>query len=94
MDNDILLTRHSPELQWATDKKLARDNNFITYNDAMDMCEDACRAQLRKDVGTMYDEVICPLCYRLNPQHATQDNGKGCHWCQDKEDWLRAARGE
>ena len=48
MDNDILLTRHSPELQWAADKKLLRDNNFVTYNDAMDMCEEACRAQTKR----------------------------------------------
>jgi len=35
----------------------------------------------------LYEEVICPMCYRLNPQHATADRGEGCHWCKDKEAW-------
>ena len=35
----------------------------------------------------LYEEIICPMCYRLNPQHASMDDGKGCNWCQEKEDW-------
>lgn len=31
------------------------------------------------------DAVICELCKRLNPQHVSQDYGKGCNWCQDRE---------
>jgi len=38
-------------------------------------------------IREVWDEIICPMCYRLNPQHATMDNGEGCHWCQEKEDW-------
>ena len=34
------------------------------------------------------DEVICELCKRLNPQHVSADYGKGCNWCQDREDRL------
>jgi len=35
----------------------------------------------------LFEEIICPLCYRLNPQHADMDNGKGCHYCQERADW-------
>jgi len=35
----------------------------------------------------LFEEMICPMCYRLNPQHATMDNGKGCHSCNEREDW-------
>ena len=41
----------------------------------------------KEGIKEVWDEVVCPMCYRLNPQHATMDNGKGCHWCQEKEDW-------
>jgi len=34
------------------------------------------------------DEIICQLCKRLNPQHETMDNGKGCEWCKDREERL------
>ena len=34
----------------------------------------------------LYDEVICPMCYRLNPHHATMDNGAGCKSCEQKEE--------
>lgn len=36
------------------------------------------------------DAVICILCKRLNPQHVTMDNGKGCNWCPDREIRLKA----
>lgn len=36
------------------------------------------------------DRVICELCKRLNPQHATADYGKGCDWCQDRDSRLKA----
>ena len=39
-------------------------------------------------VGALWDEVVCPLCYRLNPQHAPTAYNEACHWCQDKEDWI------
>ncbi len=35
----------------------------------------------------LYDSVICPMCYRLNPQHATADHGVGCKSCAEKEVW-------
>ena len=35
----------------------------------------------------LFEEIICPMCYRLNPQHATMDNGEGCHYCHEREDW-------
>jgi len=38
-------------------------------------------------VRKVFEEIVCPMCYRLNPQHADMDYGKGCHWCQEKEDW-------
>lgn len=34
----------------------------------------------------LYEWVICPMCYRLNPHHATMDNGAGCKSCQEKEE--------
>jgi len=42
---------------------------------------------------TLFEEIICPMCYRLNPQHALMDNGEGCHYCQEREDW-QALRGK
>jgi len=44
-------------------------------------------ALYQKRIEEVFEEIICPMCYRLNPQHATMDNGEGCHWCQEKEDW-------
>ena len=43
----------------------------------------------RETARQLYDEIICPMCYRLNPQHATMDNGKGCHTCEEKECWCK-----
>ncbi len=44
--------------------------------------------QKREMVKALFDDVICPMCYRLNPQHATMDNGVGCHWCSKKAYYL------
>ena len=42
----------------------------------------------RKEVAEeIYEEIICHMCYRLNPQHATMDNGIGCKSCEEKEYW-------
>ena len=45
-------------------------------------------AECQQKLEALFDEMICPMCYRLNPQHESMDDGKGCHWCQEKEDWL------
>jgi hypothetical protein len=51
--------------------------------------------QARKDVATtLFEDMICPMCYRLNPQHKTMDGGTGCHWCQDREDWQAIKEGK
>jgi hypothetical protein len=31
------------------------------------------------------DEIICSLCYKVNPQHASQDYGVGCKSCQERD---------
>ena len=37
------------------------------------------------------DALICELCKRLNPQHATADYyGKGCEWCNERDSRLKA----
>ena len=36
------------------------------------------------------DTVICKLCKRLNPQHATADYGRGCNSCEEREHRLKA----
>jgi hypothetical protein len=41
-------------------------------------------------IEQLYEEVICPMCYRLNPQHKTMDYGKGCHSCEEREDWCKS----
>jgi len=53
-------------------------------------------AEYQERVERIWDEIICPMCYRLNPHHATKNNGDGCHWCQEKEDWCgrQALKGE
>lgn len=40
-------------------------------------------------IEQIYEEVICPMCYRLNPQHKTMDYGKGCHSCEEREGWCK-----
>ncbi len=35
------------------------------------------------------DKIICELCKRLNPHHATADYGKGCDWCQDRDSRIK-----
>lgn len=32
----------------------------------------------------LWNLIVCPLCYRLNPHHAHERKGKGCNWCQEK----------
>uniref|UniRef100_A0A6M3IFB3 Uncharacterized protein n=1 Tax=viral metagenome TaxID=1070528 RepID=A0A6M3IFB3_9ZZZZ len=41
----------------------------------------------RKTAEEIFGEIICPMCYRLNPHHASENNGKGCDSCKDKEYW-------
>ena len=41
----------------------------------------------QEKIREIWEEIICPMCYRLNPQHKSMDYGEGCHWCQEKEDW-------
>ena len=38
-----------------------------------------------KKARELYEDIICPMCYRLNPQHATADYGVGCKSCSEKE---------
>lgn len=96
--NNILLTREAlnPIYHEAVKafKLAVKRGEEIEEDFAPFVNEYCCRAQVRKVVNVMYDEVVCPLCYRLNPHHATENNGRGCNWCQDKEDWLRAAAEE
>jgi hypothetical protein len=39
----------------------------------------------RQKIRELWDDVVCPLCYRLNPHHASENKGKGCNWCGDKK---------
>ena len=32
----------------------------------------------------LWDIIVCPMCYRLNPHHAHERKGKGCNWCEEK----------
>jgi hypothetical protein len=48
----------------------------------------ACQRVMRDTIREIYNEVICPMCYRLNPQHATMDFGKACHSCEEKSKYL------
>jgi len=53
------------------------------------MADEKLREEKVKEIlDNFIDKFACPMCYRLNPQHKSMDYGKGCHWCQDKEDWL------
>lgn len=46
----------------------------------------------KKKFEEFWDEQVCPLCYRLNPQHETMDDGKGCHWCVDKDRYVESLK--
>jgi len=37
--------------------------------------------QHRQSVYELWEDVICPMCVRLNPQH------ENCHYCHDREEW-------
>ncbi len=39
---------------------------------------------------TEADIVICELCKRLNPQHASSPDYEGCERCQDRDKRLKA----
>jgi len=42
--------------------------------------------QARQEVSReIWEDVVCPMCYRLNPHHAHENKGKGCNWCSEKE---------
>ena len=71
---------------------LDRNKDVIDYDTATDhilaLVREDKDAYWQGRMKALWNEVVCPLCYRLNPQHETADRGKGCHWCQDKEDWM------
>ena len=46
-------------------------------------CEQA-KADVAREI---FEDIVCPLCYRVNPHHAQENKGKGCNWCQEKEDY-------
>ena len=48
----------------------------------------------QRAVREIFEEIICPMCYRLNPQHAPSGDYKGCHSCQEKEKWCGQSRVE
>jgi hypothetical protein len=43
--------------------------------------------QAKAEVARIWDDVVCPMCYRLNPHHAHENRGEGCNWCSEKEDY-------
>ncbi len=79
-------------------KAIEAKTNYIApeIDGRMMVVADAQLAADKKEVKEMteelYKEVICPMCYRLNPQHATADNGIGCKSCEErqiiKKKWL------
>lgn len=56
-------------------------NRVFTYKELEKLIEQARQETARE----IWDQVVCPLCYRLNPHHAHENNGKGCNWCSEKE---------
>ena len=63
-----------------------KDKNEEYINQAFQRC--ISKEEHKKVVGEIYEEIICPMCYRLNPQHATMDNGQGCKTCGEKQKYL------
>ncbi len=60
----------------------------LPMRDMIKNVEDIVVAKARQAVAEeLFEKFICPLCYRLNPHHATADNEIGCKSCQDKEDY-------
>jgi hypothetical protein len=57
----------------------------IVENEGLKAQLSTARAEIAKE---LYEEFICPMCYRLNPQHAEMDNGVGCKTCANKESYL------
>jgi len=86
-----------------TTNSCSRNSKFaFVPNDHLALCSDslciACRvlaAGYRKidpEIITALekaDEIICSLCYVVNPQHATADHGLGCKSCAGREERLR-----
>jgi len=53
--------------------------------EVVEWAEVSFKAGQEERAKALYENVICPMCYRLNPHHATADNGVGCKSCRDKE---------
>lgn len=60
----------------------------LKENDGKSVVQILLPAQESDTARILFDKFICPMCYRLNPQHATENQGKGCHTCVDREHWV------
>ena len=54
---------------------------------AIDQIEALIEQAKRETAEELYEDIICPMCYSLNPQHASMNYGEGCHYCQEREDY-------
>lgn len=73
-------------------KNEVRNDNRLENLEVLPMLSNIAIAKIVKEAKKqlayeLFEEFICPMCYRLNPQHATIDDGQGCHYCHDREDW-------
>lgn len=60
----------------------------LKENDGKSIVQILLPEQERDTARKLFDEFICPMCYKLNPQHKTENNGKGCYTCVDREYWV------
>ena len=76
------------------------DNKTLVFNEGSSRAEQWVMIQVEKikaearlsTAREIFEEIICPMCYRLNPQHAPSGDYKGCHNCQEKEKWCGQSR--
>lgn len=89
-DGLVILEANVEEAKLEGYKTGREDLRWGGYKDKKAELIEEAKKQIAHD---LFEEIICPMCYRLNPQHASMDNGKGCHYCQEREDW-QALKGE
>lgn len=96
-DTDRLLTELelSEALQdgnamWASQKNidsripLAQCHDIAIQKKLLAKATPLIRAEMAREI---FEELICPMCYRLNPQHASMDSEEGCQWCATRAYW-------
>lgn len=82
----------------SVDKYRIMDENqnilFVVYDEETAEHIVKCVNSHEKLIGalTTASIAICQLCYRLNPHHATENQGRGCNSCEEMDSYKQAIK--